>query len=100
MKKRYILSAVGTAGAISATASYFLKNKTNRDKLKQKVNRVTTKFKMNADKPNASTFDSAGAPDQTETMDEAQLENAKMVSEGSQFGVHYYNNVKEKENNY
>ncbi|WP_163970690.1 hypothetical protein [Oceanobacillus halotolerans] len=33
----------------------------------------------------------AGIPDQIPVEDEAQMENAKMVSEGSQYGVHYYN---------
>ena len=39
----------------------------------------------------------AGVPDQLEKekQDLAQLENAKMVSEGSQFGVKYYNEVQE-----
>lgn len=33
----------------------------------------------------------AGIPDQLDEDDKDQLENAKMVSEGSQFGVQYYN---------
>lgn len=33
----------------------------------------------------------AGVPDQIEEKDLANLENSKMVSEGSQFGVQYFN---------
>ncbi|WP_217585717.1 hypothetical protein [Lentibacillus saliphilus] len=45
----------------------------------------------------ASNIQEAGMPDQTEHRDAAQLENAKMVSEGSQFGVHYFNNAQEEQ---
>lgn len=37
------------------------------------------------------TFTKAGAPDQLDETDVANLENSKMVSEGSQFGVQYFN---------
>jgi len=40
---------------------------------------------------------SAGQPDQTERMDDTQLENSKMVSEGSQYGVQYYNELAEED---
>lgn len=86
MKKRYILSVVG--GVIGATATgYFLANKQA-----EKNNSVL-----------GQTFEDAGIPGQTDNKDLAQFENAKMVSEGSQFGVNYYNEIKErinkKENN-
>lgn len=81
MKKNYIISAVG--GAIgAAAASYLLANKRaekNEDGL-------------------VHTFEDAGIPGQTDNNDLAQFENAKMVSEGSQFGVNYYNEVKERIN--
>lgn len=35
----------------------------------------------------------AGIPDQVDRLEQDQLENAKMVSEGSQFGVQYFNEV-------
>lgn len=41
----------------------------------------------------AQTFAKAGAPDQMDHMDLAHLENNKMVSEGSQFGVQYFNEM-------
>ncbi|MBP1968233.1 UDP:flavonoid glycosyltransferase YjiC (YdhE family) [Virgibacillus natechei] len=92
MKKRYILSA----GAIGTTiAGFFLKDKENREKLKEKVRPVTNRIRNNKEK-NVSTLEFAGIPDQSVPEDPDQLENAKMVSEGSQFGVQYYNEVKEE----
>lgn len=91
MKKRYIASLFG---AISAgTAGYLLRNEGNRNKLKETVQNVVNKIKNN-DEEN-STFEDAGIPDQAPNKDNAQLENSKMVSEGSQFGVRYYNEEKE-----
>lgn len=76
MKKRLIIPAIGA----SAVLGYMLMNKENKnEKTKQH-----------------STLEDAGIPDQTEFIDDAQLENAKMVSEGSQFGVHYYNEAVEE----
>ncbi|CDO02364.1 protein YbyB [Oceanobacillus picturae] len=91
MKKRTMLSTAGAVGAISLTASYFLKDKSNREKLKQGVRKVPGKLGMGS---NDETFEDAGAPDQSGDKDLAQFENAKMVSEGSQFGVQYYNEHK------
>lgn len=42
------------------------------------------------------TIEKAGIPDQMDVETAAQLENANMVSEGSQFGVHYYNEIAEE----
>ncbi|TMN23453.1 hypothetical protein [Lentibacillus cibarius] len=80
MKKRYIASAAGVIGA--GVTGYFLFNRRNGHN--------------NPDFSNGQfneTLTDAGIPDQVEVNDAAQLENAKMVSEGSQFGVHYYNEV-------
>ncbi|MGJ9458563.1 hypothetical protein [Oceanobacillus sp. CF4.6] len=91
MKKRYLLSAVGVMGA--SVAGYYLKDEKNRNKIKEVSNGVTGKIKGKTD----STFENAGVPDQSsETSDIAQLENSKMVSEGSQFGVQYYNDKKDE----
>jgi hypothetical protein len=96
MRKRYILSAVGAAGAIGATAAgYFLKDKENREKVIEKAKSVQEKVKSYTNGSD-STFEDAGVPDQSEDKDLAQLENAKMVSEGSQFGVQYYNEYKDE----
>ncbi|EQB36549.1 hypothetical protein M948_16075 [Virgibacillus sp. CM-4] len=88
MKRRYLYSA-GAASVIGATvAGFFLKDKDNRDKVKQKIKNYQDGIR--------STFEDAGVPDQSANQDLAQLENAKMVSEGSQFGVQYYTENKEK----
>ncbi|WP_246202543.1 hypothetical protein [Virgibacillus doumboii] len=92
MKKRYLASAVGAIGA--GAAGYLLRNEGNRNKLKEKAQLAVDKMK-NSNQEN-STFEDAGVPDQAPNKDAAQLENSKMVSEGSQFGVKYYNEVKEK----
>lgn len=39
------------------------------------------------------SFSKAGAPDQMEQTEIDDFENSKMVSEGSQFGVQYFNEV-------
>ncbi|WP_010530409.1 hypothetical protein [Lentibacillus jeotgali] len=96
MKKRYIASAAGAIGA--GITGYLLRNEENRNRLKSKVRNSTEKIRnMNKEEQTDSTFEEAGAPDQTESKAPAQLENSKMVSEGSQFGVDYYNKVKEDE---
>ncbi|MDY0406005.1 hypothetical protein P5G51_011930 [Virgibacillus sp. 179-BFC.A HS] len=77
MKKRY-LAAIGALG-VGAATSYFIKNRKKED---------------NAD---VDPMTNAGVPDEVENNDIAQLENSKMVSEGSQFGVQYYNKAKENE---
>ncbi|WP_405102460.1 hypothetical protein [Oceanobacillus sp. FSL H7-0719] len=90
MKKRNIVTAVG-AGVIGAgAASYFLLNDKQKMKLKD---RITNIF---GSEP-ASTFEKAGHPDEVANKDLADLENAKMVSEGSQFGVQYYSEKREEE---
>lgn len=76
MKKRYILPVVGAVAALGT--SYFMK-KRNRDE-------GTTMMQ---------TFTNAGKPDEVDSLERNQIENAKMVSEGSQFGVQYYSNMKE-----
>lgn len=93
MKKRYLLSGASIVGA--GAAGIILKDKNTRDKLKSIVKSTTSKIK-NMDSDN-TTLEDAGVPDESEKKDIAQLENSKMVSEGSQFGVNYYNEMKEEE---
>lgn len=85
MKKRYMLALAG-----AGVAGYFL----NREKMRGLAKTKTGRFDTEGD--GKSTLDLAGAPDQVENEDHdiAQLENAKMVSEGSRYGVHYYNDIK------
>src|SRR5699024_1625761 len=98
MKKRYLLSAIG-----ASAAGYLLINKKNRQKLKTNLKSLLKSVKNTNEFSLGSTLEDAGRTDQTNNQDLAQLQNAKMVSEGSQFGVNYYNEVKEniavKENN-
>lgn len=97
MKKRYIASAVGAVGA--GLTGYVLRNEENRNKMKSTLKTTAEKFRnSNNDDDTDTTFEDAGAPDQTGKQDTAQLEISKMVSEGSQFGVEYYNKVKEEAN--
>ncbi|MEI3611025.1 hypothetical protein [Pseudogracilibacillus sp. SO30301A] len=79
MKKRYILPLIGAAATVGVR--YLIKNK-NEDLAK-----TTT---MNS-------YIQAGMPDQLDSRDRTQLENAKMVSEGSQYGVQYFNELAEDE---
>lgn len=44
------------------------------------------------------TLVNAGVPDQVDDFETDQLENAKMVSEGSQYGVQYFNHAMEELN--
>lgn len=91
MKKRNIITTVGVAAG-AGTAGYLLMNKDKRNKLQEKGKSLVNKLKTD----DVSTLDEAGMPDQTGNEDPAQFENAKMVSEGSQFGVNYFNEAKEE----
>jgi hypothetical protein len=83
LKKRYIASALGVG-----IAGYVLRSTKKR---KNDINSSNREFQEDA------TLYNAGKPDQVDELEIDQLENAKMVSEGSQFGVQYYNHVKENE---
>src|SRR5699024_1879955 len=75
MKKRYMITAA-MAGALGAgIIGYLTKKRRQSDEV-------------------YSTFENAGAPDESPDRSLSQLDNAKMVSEGSQFGVQYYNEKK------
>ncbi|GIO22337.1 hypothetical protein [Oceanobacillus sp. J11TS1] len=81
MKKRYVVSALGVVGA--GVASILLSDRKNRKDVKSTADTLRV-------------FENAGKPDESTDMELDQLENAKMVSEGSQFGVQYYNENKDK----
>lgn len=83
MKKRYVASALGVVGA--GVAGVLLSDRKKRNKLKSAAGTLRV-------------FENAGKPDESPEEELDQLENAKMVSEGSQFGVQYYNEKKEKMN--
>lgn len=83
MKKRYIATAVGVVGA-GVVTNLMLRNREKRTQYTEESNRH-------------HMLEEAGIPDQMEKEDLTQIENANMVSEGSQYGVNYYNEVKEAE---
>jgi len=79
MKKRYILPLVGAAATVGVR--YLMKNRNDNS----------------AETTLMDPYVQAGIPDQLDSRDRTQLENAKMVSEGSQFGVQYFNELAEDE---
>ncbi len=81
MKKRYVLPIIGAAATVGV--SYLMKNKNENGS----ANSGSVK----------NSFVQAGIPDQVDKEDRTQLENAKMVSEGSQFGVQYFNKTAQEE---
>lgn len=89
MKKRWIFSTVGAVGA--GAISYVLKDEKRRSGLKEKAKTLSTSVKDTFQKNNKEDLpiEKAGVPE----VD--HQENTKMVDEGSQFGVQYYNKVKQ-----
>lgn len=94
MRKRYIASAIGVVGA-GALITYWLSDENNRTSIKNNLEMLTQK--MMGNKEHSTTLEEAGIPDQVEKEGVAQMENSNMVSEGSQYGVNYYNEVQEEE---
>lgn len=79
MGKNLIISVVGViAIALGASAAGYLIRE------RQKTQNNST----------PDSFINAGIPDESADTGVAQLENSKMVSEGSQFGVQYFNHAK------
>jgi len=76
MKNRWVYTLLGTISMVLV----FLMTRKNR--------------RLSLDK--YFPLKSAGQPDQTERVDDTQLENSKMVSEGSLYGVQYYNEMAEE----
>lgn len=77
MNKKLVLIASGIGALSGGLATLALNKKTKNSNL---------------------TIEKAGNPDQIESKALAELENSKMVSEGSQFGVQYYNELKAERN--
>lgn len=85
MRKRWIFTAIGAVAG--GAAAYLFKDEDNRNKVSEKAKSFQNNFKKKDDLP----IEEAGKPQVSD------LENAEMVSEGSQFGVQYYNELTEKE---
>ncbi|MBY8913385.1 hypothetical protein KY305_11620 [Bacillus sp. YC2] len=85
MKQKLLISglAVSTVGV----TSYLLKDKSNRQKVKNFIHSIKTSF---SSKPNIDSFpvSKAGNPHPED------IEDNKMVSEGSMYPVQYYDNKK------
>lgn len=96
MRKRHIMTAVGVLSS-GLAASYLLSKKENRNMLKEKVSDFKNGLIAKRENKYFSVLEEAGIPDQLNRIDLAQIENAKMVSEGSQYGVNYYNEVQNRE---
>jgi len=91
MKKRWIYSGVGALGAGALT--YLLKDEQRRTNLKDKAKSFTDNIRESLQKDDNSDLpvEKAGVPEFDHT------ENTKMVDEGSQFGVQYYNKIQEED---
>ena len=90
MKKRYIMSAIGALSA-SAVVAYLLSDEEKRTKLLDTIETIKEKINDFNNDVLPSTLEAAGIPDQTVHSNETLSENADMVSEGSQYGVSYFN---------
>lgn len=73
MKKRYILPILG------AVAIFLSINIYQKRRLRKTLEKLSIR--------------NAGVPDEVDRVDDTQLENSKMVAEGSQYGVQYYNEL-------
>lgn len=86
--------------AIGVLLGFLFGNKENRRKLKENFEDLKYKMSIFNSETNHSLLKNAGIPDQLEDQDITQLENAKMVSEGSQYGVNYYNEIQEEDSSH
>lgn len=91
MKKKWIFSTVGAVGA--GALGYVLKDENRRSVIKEKAKTFSNSVKDSLQKNNQEDLpiEKAGVPETD------HVENTKMVDEGSQFGVQYYNKVKQED---
>ncbi|WLR51545.1 hypothetical protein LC040_01175 [Bacillus tianshenii] len=83
MRRRTVAMLAGVGAATAVTAVM------NKDKLQTATSKVTDKIKkQNSDREDSLPIEKAGKSSPED------LENNKMVSEGSQFGPNYYHNYK------
>ncbi|WP_186577594.1 hypothetical protein [Aquibacillus kalidii] len=85
MSKQAILYSISALGI--GTLSYLAMDSDRRRAIKNKITKWTSQQTNKQD--NISAIEKAGRPE----MD--NMENSKMVAEGSQFGVNYYNKIKQ-----
>ncbi|MTH54748.1 hypothetical protein GKZ89_15195 [Bacillus mangrovi] len=93
MNKRTGLMISGAALSVAGAATVYFKDKARRDKLtdgvKQAQGKVVSIFSGKDKEDKNFPVEKAGNPD---PQDE---EDNKMVSEGAQYSVNYYNNTKQ-----
>ncbi|TFB23340.1 hypothetical protein E3U55_05860 [Filobacillus milosensis] len=87
MARKRVISSIVAGGA--ALGAYIFSDENRRGKFMNQYNKMKDRLFNNDDK---DTLEKAGNPES-----KAEHENSKMVSEGSQFGVQYYNEVKEED---
>ncbi|MGP4082223.1 hypothetical protein ACTWQL_20245 [Pseudalkalibacillus sp. R45] len=85
--KKAIVS--GVAASVAGAATYYLRDRSNRIKVKETLTDFTTKIKDRAGKFNNSNVpvEKAGEP--------SDVEDSKMVAEGAQTSVDYYNKTQQ-----
>ncbi len=83
----------GIAASVAGVATYFLRDETNRSKVKQSFSDISTKLKDTTAKmknpDDDLPVDKGGQPHPDD------IEDNKMVSEGAQYSVDYYNKEKQ-----
>jgi hypothetical protein len=86
MKKALSISSIVAAAGVGATAAVWLSNKPNRVKAETVLRDVTRKIKPTVfAKSEQLPIEKAGHPDPEDTAD------TKMVDEGAQYSVQFYN---------
>lgn len=87
MKQKNLISGLAVVAGVTA---YMLKDETNRQKLKSYLQNVKEKIPYFSEKHNVDSFpvEKAGHPSPQD------IEDNKMVSEGSMYPVQYYDEKK------
>lgn len=87
--KRGIYTTIVAAGS-AALGAYIFSDENRKNKLKGQYDKVKNQLLGDQTDP----IEKAGKPEEV-----SHQEDSKMVSEGAQFGVQYYNDVKDEEQN-
>jgi hypothetical protein len=92
VRQRNLISGLAISTVGVGITSYLLKDKSNRQKVKQFVQSVKSKIPFGPSKQNMDSFPihKAGHPDPMDIADNT------MVSEGSMFPVQYYDKKQNK----
>ncbi len=79
----------GVAASVAGAATFYLKDRSNRIKVKETLTDFSTKVKDRATK-----FRNSNVPIE-KAGDPKDMEDSKMVSEGAQTSVDYYNKTQQ-----